>query len=222
MGDGEGTNEWSTGNGDADSIDGSARQVVIDYGAVAMGLRLGRVFPLRGVRFRGGRHLLAAAVHFAANLTRLCVVALPPPCPPSVGEATDTPSEPVFSDVAALADLAQRLRVLHQPLASHLPSLIEQVDHFRTGTDSITVANQPCASPSSLPAPDPVRSLPSRSHVVDEEVVVVDASFQRHRRYHFPPPPSSPVVSAFAFASGLDCWLPPSPRPPPSPPEPSP
>ncbi|KAE9294087.1 hypothetical protein PR003_g24348 [Phytophthora rubi] len=74
----------------------------------------------------------------------------------------------------------------------------------------------------SLPAPDPVRSLPSRSHVVDEEVVVVDASFQRHRRYHFPPPPSSPVVSAFAFASGLDCWLPPSPRPPPSPPEPSP
>ncbi|KAE9200789.1 hypothetical protein PF002_g21727 [Phytophthora fragariae] len=69
---------------------------------------------------------------------------------------------------------------------------------------------------------DPVRSLPSRSHVVDEEVVVVDASFQRHRRYHFPPPPSSPVVSAFAFASGLDCWLPPSPRPPPSPPEPSP
>ncbi|KAE8957844.1 hypothetical protein PR002_g31049, partial [Phytophthora rubi] len=34
MGDGEETNEWSTGNGDADSNDGPARRVVIDYGAV--------------------------------------------------------------------------------------------------------------------------------------------------------------------------------------------
>ncbi|KAE9093650.1 hypothetical protein PF007_g18050, partial [Phytophthora fragariae] len=55
-------------------------------------------------------------------------------------------SPSIFSDVAALADLAQRLRVFHQPLTSHLPSRIEQVDHFRTRTDSITVANQRCAS----------------------------------------------------------------------------
>ncbi|KAE9159442.1 hypothetical protein PF005_g32039, partial [Phytophthora fragariae] len=33
-----------------------------------------------------------------------------------------------------------------------LPSRIEQVDHFRTGTDSITVANQRCASPSRFDA----------------------------------------------------------------------
>ncbi|KAE9130846.1 hypothetical protein PF005_g4264 [Phytophthora fragariae] len=35
MDDGEETNEWSTGNGGADSNDGPARRVVIDYGAVA-------------------------------------------------------------------------------------------------------------------------------------------------------------------------------------------
>ncbi|KAE9163772.1 hypothetical protein PF005_g30305, partial [Phytophthora fragariae] len=34
MGDGEETNEWSTGKGDADSNDGPSRRVVIDYGAV--------------------------------------------------------------------------------------------------------------------------------------------------------------------------------------------
>ncbi|KAE8956423.1 hypothetical protein PF011_g31484, partial [Phytophthora fragariae] len=33
-----------------------------------------------------------------------------------------------------------------------LPSRIEQVDHFRAGTDSITVANQRCASPSRFDA----------------------------------------------------------------------
>ncbi|KAE9061546.1 hypothetical protein PF007_g30223 [Phytophthora fragariae] len=35
MGDGEESNEWSTRSGDADSDDGPARRVVIDYGTVA-------------------------------------------------------------------------------------------------------------------------------------------------------------------------------------------